>query len=216
MSDGASLALIAVAGTGTLGHLVWGDPQGPSKSKAVIKALAVAGLAGLAMLNSAPWLLVLGLALSVAGDVFMVWDREERWLLPGMAAFFLAHCAYVALFILNGDGVPDTGLSVAFVAAGLAMFLWLRSGLGRMFWPVAGYTLIIVSMGVAATTLQGPMRVALSGAALFMLSDALLAGNLFRIPQGHAARHYTSPAIWLTYVLAQALIMIAFVPDVLG
>jgi hypothetical protein len=39
------------------------------------------------------------------------------------------------------------------------------------------------------------------------VSDLVLAAELFRLPAGAAARRWTAPVVWWTYVAAQALII---------
>jgi uncharacterized membrane protein YhhN len=45
------------------------------------------------------------------------------------------------------------------------------------------------------------------GAALFVISDLVLASELFRIPEGAPIRRITAPVVWWTYAGAQALIV---------
>ncbi len=46
-----------------------------------------------------------------------------------------------------------------------------------------------------------------------MLSDGVLSLNLFRLAPGSAARIFTGPIVWLTYLAAQVLILWAFLPE---
>jgi uncharacterized membrane protein YhhN len=45
------------------------------------------------------------------------------------------------------------------------------------------------------------------GAMLFVVSDFVLATELFRLPQDAPVRAVTAPIVWWTYVGAQALIV---------
>ena len=67
-------------------------------------------------------------------------------------------------------------------------------------------------MGLAALglPLTQPAGIALIGAALFILSDAVLSLELFVLPATHAARRVTPFVIWSTYWLAQAVFLMAF------
>lgn len=215
----ATPALLALSVAGFLGHLWLGERLRPSLLKAAIKTACIAAMAVIAALEGGPALLVAGLALGALGDALLV-GEGDRFLLPGMGAFALGHAAYVALFLIHGDGTPDLAISAAALLAGLIMLGWLWPHLGAMRVPVILYTAIIAAMSIAAGTLQGPARLALAGAALFMLSDALLAGHLFRPqpdpirtdrPTGPAHR-LSAAAVWISYAGAQALITLAFLP----
>ena len=48
---------------------------------------------------------------------------------------------------------------------------------------------------------------AMLGAILFVVSDFVLATELFRLPEDAPVRRITAPVVWWTYVGAQALIV---------
>ena len=183
-----------------------------SLGRTVLKTTAVAALAVLALLIHRPWPLVAALALSAVGDAFLSGDAE-RWLPAGLGAFLLAHVGYIWLFRTQGYGLgvlaaePWRGAGAgAAVIAGVTMLVWLWRSIGPLRPAVAVYAAALALMVVTALTL--PMRLwpAMPGAALFLISDALLSAELFK---GFRSR-WSGPAVWATYYGAQGLIAYAF------
>ncbi len=129
----------------------------------------------------------------------------------GVAAFAIAHLAYVVLFqqvvgfdlalIVQGWRASVFVALIAFAAV-MARLLWPRTGALRM--PVMIYLCIIIAMGLAALALP-VVGFAMFAALLFIISDAVLAAELFLIPQGHRAHFRTPYVVWATYWGAQAL-----------
>lgn len=145
-----------------------------------------------------------GLVFSLAGDVFLMLPRDR--FIVGLASFLLAHLAYIAAFGVAGQPVSDPQLllPLGVVAAILLRLLW--PGLGKLRIPVILYTATIVVMVWRAWARNRDIpspgtALAAGGAALFLVSDALLALNRFRqrFPSAQAA-------VQVTYVAAQALI----------
>ena len=139
----------------------------------------------------------LGLAFSLAGDVFLMLPKDR--FIAGLVAFLLAHVAYIIGFRPRVPSEP----SVLLIALGLAVMVALVSaqiyrriaaglrakGKQRLLGPVLLYTLVISVMLVCAmlTLLSNrwyPLHaLAVSlGAALFYLSDTVLAWNRFVTP----------------------------------
>jgi len=160
----------------------------------------------------------LGLAFSLAGDVFLMLPRER--FIPGLIAFLLAHVAYIIGFnqtapTWNLPGLIMTAL-VAFtiirvyrrIAAGL-----VASGNSALRLPVLIYSLVISLMLVSALlTLTGiswqalPAILVSAGALLFFISDTLLAFNKFvqRLKYGPLA-------VIITYHIGQTLLTVGAV-----
>lgn len=183
-----------------------------SLGRTVLKTTAVAALAVLALVFHQAWPLVAGLALSALGDAFLAGDAE-RWLPAGLGAFLLAHACYIWFFLRNGHGLGELAAepwrgagACAAVIAGGVMLTWLWRSIGPLRPAVAAYAAALAGMVVTALTL--PMRdwPAMPGAALFLISDALLSAELFK---GFRTR-WSSPAVWATYYGAQGLIAYAF------
>ena len=159
------------------------------------------------------WLVPLGLALGALGDLCLAL-KGERWFLAGVGAFGLGHLAYAGGFLLRSgalgfDGV-STGEGLALVAlAGLLVSteFWLAPRTGDLRWPVRGYVVLIGLMGVAAVLLPvaSGQSVLRWGAALFILSDLMLAIQLF-VATGAGLRRRLALALWPAYWGGQVLI----------
>ncbi|MEQ1953703.1 lysoplasmalogenase [Mesorhizobium sp. CN2-181] len=181
-----------------------------------MKTLAVALLAVLAGMQGGHWLLVLALALSAAGDLFLS-RSGERAFLAGLASFLAAHIAYVALFANVGGGLgvlaaaPWRGALAAVLAVyGLVMLalLWRRIG-PELRMPVAVYIVTILAMGISALTLDAPLVII--GALLFMTSDTLLATEKFLLPAISRQRDWMRYAVWGTYYVGQLAITLGLI-----
>lgn len=171
--------------------------------------LALAGIAG-----QAPGLIVAGLALGSAGDLALS-RPGTRAFLAGMAAFALGHLAYVVAFVsrsLELGGLAFGPGRVALLGLLAVLLLstefWLAPRTGALRWPVRGYGLIIGAMAAAVILLpENPGdRVLQAGAALFLLSDTLLAIRLF-VARGEPAKQALGYAVWPAYWAGQALIL---------
>ena len=96
------IALVALACVALVALLFAGLPA----PAAAMKAIASSAFIALAI-RSGAWssmfgrLILLGLALSWCGDMFLVGDSRVAFL-AGLTAFLLAHLAYVSAFIKHG------------------------------------------------------------------------------------------------------------------
>jgi uncharacterized membrane protein YhhN len=141
---------------------------------------------------------VAGLVLSGLGDTALL--GPESWFVPGMGAFAAAHACYITALSRDGAarGVrPRVAAGYAALWAVLIVVLW--RGLGTLHVPVALYSLLLVSMAVLAS---GRNRSAAAGGALFVVSDALIAGGL----AGISAASRQEPAVMPAYIAAQFLL----------
>lgn len=202
----------------------------------VAKPGAMLALLGWLWLNAGPALttplmiwFVVGLVLSLAGDVWLM--LPPRFFLAGLVSFLLAHVAYMIGFLCGPDPITaceapafyavsvwrvDTLLSVAVVAAPLictAVCLVRRVSQaldqgdhGQLRGPIMAYTGIITLMVIVSmTTLFRPdwpsygAVAAVAGAELFFLSDGLLAWNRFVRPM-----RYGKLIVIVAYHLGQA------------
>ena len=145
--------------------------------------------------------IVVGLGLSLAGDVFLLLV-DERWFTPGLGSFLLAHLAYivamahlhltrslfgVALIVL-ALGIGTVGVRVVVGAARQAKSLQL---------PVLVYVCVISTMVAFAVATESPWLIA--AALLFYASDLMLGWDRFV-----KARAFSGLAVMVTYHLAQA------------
>jgi hypothetical protein len=162
-------------------------------------------------------LIALGMTFGFVGDLFLahLLPFLKEPVIGGIGAFGLGHVAYIAALIGFGDqvGLNATG------PRWLGWLMWLLIGVvawylvvfrgGRptaLHWLALPYALLLASTVGFATGLavQSPAFIPLAvGGALFLLSDLILAAQLFN------SRHFPliGDAIWLTYGPAQMLIV---------
>ena len=166
---------------------------------AMVKAAGIILLAVFA-LRTRSFVLAVALIASAVGDVMLAW--EPRQMVFGIAAFAVAHLAYIALFAqrLRADGVR--GLIGYFLAAGVmiygvAMLAWMRPGMGELQTAATVYNGIILVMAVLAVLSRAPV-LAVTGALLFVASDSLIGAREFQ-----NAFLWSGPVIWVTYFVAQ-------------
>jgi uncharacterized membrane protein YhhN len=148
---------------------------------------------------------VAALALSLAGDVLLALPGDR--LLPGLAAFLLAHVCYIAAFSAGTAFAPSQLLWLlpwGLAAGGVVAYTW--TGLGRHRVPVLCYVAVICVMAWRAamrgqTALpRASVVLALLGAGLFVASDAILTIRRFRRPF-RAAHGLELGAYWTAQLL---------------
>ena len=203
----------------------------PFPGSVALKALGMAPLAVLALrvleegerasgepaetgLRDGP-LLAAALALSCVGDVLLHLGFR-RYFGFGLGAFFLAHVAYIALFVRSWPRpLRPRRLEVLLVAAVLlysvAVTAWLSTHLGGYALPVIAYSIAITAMTTSAILARFSTPLVWVGALLFMLSDSLIAAGRFRTALPLAAY-----LIWPTYYLGQYAIAIGFLRQKAG
>jgi len=190
----ADLALVAVFAALAVADwaAIWSGADARrriTKPAATIALVALAAFAG-EMAGDARAALVIAVVLCLAGDVALL-DKSERRFLLGLAAFALGHIAYIATALLVGVSWPR--LAAAFpvlaVLLGFQAANRILQGAGRrggavLLVAVAGYSLIISAMVV--TAFGTASWLAGAGAALFALSDSLIAYDRFVRPVSRA------------------------------
>ncbi len=161
-------------------------------------------------------LIAAGMSFGFLGDLAMARLLPIRnRVVGGIAAFGIGHILYIAALVGFGNlaGLDDAGARWGSVAVwwllGLAGW-WLIVYRGQeatpLHWAALPYGLLLASTTGFATGLavQDPSFIPLAlGAALFLLSDQILAGELF---SGLHFR-YIGDVIWLTYGPGQMLIV---------
>ncbi len=144
----------------------------------------------------------LGLVLSSVGDVLL--DMDGLFV-GGMAAFGLAHVCYIVAFagVIRREGLNKAGWPIAAVVlvASVALAIWFNPGMAEkgLLIPASIYQAIISVMVITAVMSKAPL-IAKLGAAIFMLSDTLIAVGLFageKVPVG---------SVWITYAGAQIML----------
>lgn len=150
-------------------------------------------------------LILLGLVLSLGGDVALLWPRQG--FLPGLVAFLLAHLAYIAAFCVPVRLAARPVAFVLYALIALTILSQLWPGIpGGLQAPVVAYVVCLATMAAqalvwwrASTPLDAALaRRAALGGALFMVSDGLLATNKFG-----AALPLAALGILASYWLAQ-------------
>lgn len=155
------------------------------------------------------YLIFFALLLSWAGDVLL---QMKGMFIPGLISFLLAHVFYIVYFIKTGKGKkgilqlqPLIGVPVLIY---ILIFLWLLYPfLNELKIPVTVYGITIGTMLLMAVNTRRKLSndasaLFFTGALLFVISDSLLAVNLF------AMNHLVlSLCVMLTYASAQYLIV---------
>ena len=184
----------------------------------VAKPLTTAGLVAVALTidpvhPSVRTAFVVALVLSLVGDVLLMLPGE-RWFVPGLGAFLLAHIAYVVGFVIG----PGTGAELAVgalvtvvvaVPLGVRLLRAVRRTSPALAGPVAAYVTVIAVMVACATGWGNAFAVV--GAWLFFASDALIGETRFVRPDDGAAARWGPLAVIVTYHLGQAGLVLSLV-----
>ncbi len=153
------------------------------------------------------------LTVSSVGDFFLgvrrlgKLDGESLFLL-GLGSFLVAHLVYIAMFrkyraLIWWRPGPARVWGVVTILVVVAVMLGiLRQSLGSLLIPVVIYSLVLSGMGISAMLADLETSLAAFGALLFIASDAMIAISKFRHPFS-----YSGELIWMTYYLAQFLIL---------
>lgn len=153
----------------------------------------------------------LALFFSWCGDVLLMFQgKEELFFILGLSAFLLAHIFYILFFhyIRIQEKIPGNGWYLLFLLIYYSVLMReLNPFLGTLAIPVRVYGLIISVMLLMAMHMKAlPVKKAgwsmLAGAALFVVSDSVLAINKFYHPFDGAGI-----VIMLTYGAAQFYIV---------
>ena len=158
-------------------------------------------------------LLVIAILFCWAGDVLLMFtENNELFFLLGLASFLIGHIFYMLTFNKMADknsiGKPLQPLFYLIpLLFALSLLIVLFPNLGEMKVPVIAYATVISLMCVAAMrrwqrTDTPSFITVLTGAVLFIFSDALIAINKFHTPFNLA-----SLLIMITYIAAQYLII---------
>lgn len=160
-----------------------------------------------------PWMLVLaGLFLSWAGDIFLLFEAKgPMFFIGGLASFLLAHVCYIIYFLrceasyARAWGQFRLWLILALsYSAGLVALLFPK--LGELLIPVMAYAAVLTLMLISSIAVIGSAapqasRFLVIGAICFVVSDSCLAFNKFHTPFPLAG-----VIIMMTYGVAQWLI----------
>jgi uncharacterized membrane protein YhhN len=149
----------------------------------------------------------MGLVFSLIGDICLMLPSDR--FVAGLASFLVAHLFYIAAFSPGVEWIFSLVALAPFMIIGVLLLKLLWPYLDKMKWPVLAYMLVIMTMAGQALArwiqFDPPGAwLALFGAVLFIISDAVLAWSRFRRAY-RAAR-----AVNLgTYYMAQWLIALS-------
>lgn len=215
------LAMAALAAVADWVAVARSDDRLEYAAKPAVLALLTAAAAVLADAHTdlvdRKWWFVAALAFCLLGDVLLMLPRDL--FIPGLLAFLVGHVLFIVGLLQppSPPGTPPfvfstTGLVVASVVAlavgavpaTLIFKALLKDGAAVLIGPVTIYLVAILTMAVLAANVGVPA--AALGAALFVVSDTVLALNRFVRPLTHG-----DMAVHVTYHLAQVLLVLSLV-----
>jgi len=161
-------------------------------------------------------ILLFSLGFSWLGDAFLMYQKSnEIYFILGLGSFLVAHVLYIICYVkmsnqseVDKDKRPRLARYDLFlVLIWFALISVLLPVLGEMKIPVMLYSMTITGMTLAALhrfqkTTQSSFWMVMIGALIFMLSDSMIAINMFLEPIAHA-----STLIMVTYIIAQVFIV---------
>lgn len=165
--------------------------------------------------NTLTRLMIAAIFFSWCGDIIlMLQGSYEKLFVFGLASFLIAHLFYIPAYgkaVNQGDSEASQSFirtRIAFLLfVGIALIYILYPRLEEMLIPVSLYTIVIITMAVAAVrrkgrTIDKSFIMVYSGALLFIMSDSMIAINKFLNPLVQARL-----LIMATYIAAQFLIV---------
>jgi uncharacterized membrane protein YhhN len=186
--------------------------------RSVVKTVPLLLLALIATKGGAPGVLALAFGASAAGDLCLSRPGQKPFLI-GMGFFAAAHVAFITAFLtasgltLWGSAAEQPVLTVALILLLLSTEVWLAPFAGDLKLPLRAYALVIGAMALAASGLPQGASPARIGAAMFVLSDLLIAVQMFRLNPETWRFRATGYALWSLYFMGQALILTAFLEN---
>ena len=195
----------AFFGLSCLGYLLVA-PSAPLEFFALLKIIPIILLSFLVVragINSVSLHLLLALLFSMGGDVLL----EMNLFVPGLSSFLFAQLLYGSLFLrYHSNWSADYQISLLLVGASLVMAVIIWSYAGDMRPPVIAYLPVITFMGLSANI--SPIKSAILGAAVFILSDSIIAIDRFVMAVPASGR-----LIMISYYVAQFLLVGAVIQE---
>ncbi len=185
------------------------------KCAASVMFVMVAYSAGAGISQTYYVLILIGLCLSLAGDVLLIFT-QTKFLVTGAVCFLLAHFAYIAAFwTITPPSAYDAAIFVVLATIGLAAF---RKRLRRPSRIVVGgvaYALVLCAMTAKASAmLFAPHHeyifivFAAAGAVLFAISDMALAYGWFNPGIKQRAGIFSTIAYYSGQILIALSVMV--------
>lgn len=151
--------------------------------------------------------IVVGLLLSMAGDIFLMLPADL--FVPGLASFLLAHIAYIVALLALGPGLGGLVVGVVLVAIA-ALLVGRRIVAGAAAVDQTLRIPVIAYMGAISTMVAlafgTGLLLAIGGALLFFISDAVLGWTRF---VGDFPR--SRSIVMVTYHLGQVGLVLALI-----
>jgi uncharacterized membrane protein YhhN len=213
MGEPVFWALVALSAGAAVTYGAFFLNRPPSLLRAGVKTLFMGALTAAFATTPVHPILLIALGAAAAGDFFLAFDK--KWTLPlGILSFLIAQLAYFliffALWIFSGDNAPlwpRYAAMVLIVATAIGFLLWMAPKLRWMALGVVPYAIAIAAMACMAMWLPWAGWPAMVGVISFLVSDFVLAAELFRLAPDSPARRITAPVVWWTYAAAQLLIV---------
>ncbi len=179
----------------------------------LFKPLTTFLILGVALVRSAAsWseyslLIAVALVFCLAGDIWLMLPKDR--FIPGLVSFLLGNlvCSFAFASSIRLRGQAWMAAPVVLIGAAALWYLWpgLKTSLRA---PVSAYVAVMVAMCglaiyLASGTPSAGALLAATGAALYLISDAMLAINKFRRP------FHLAQALTLSTYFA-GLLLIAF------
>ncbi len=150
---------------------------------------------------------VSALFFSFWGDTFLLFKQD--FFLFGLVSFLMAHILYIKIsanYLKMISPSKILGASIPFIIAFGSIIYLIKDGLTEMLIPVIIYGIIISTFGTIALINYSQEKSTenlwlLLGAIIFIISDSLLAINMF-----YEAKSIYGVSIMITYIVAQYLI----------
>lgn len=149
--------------------------------------------------SSTRTILLFALLLSGCGDLLLAFDK----FIYGVAAFLIAQLSYALIFKSYWKSFINRWPITLLLFVYMLVMAWLLlTKLGELTAPVMAYLVAIAMMGFLAINSSLPMRWAVLGAMVFIVSDSLIAVNkfLYAIP-------FESYWIMISYYSAQFMLV---------
>ncbi|MDH7447895.1 lysoplasmalogenase [Aquimarina sp. 2201CG14-23] len=154
-------------------------------------------------------LMVLALFFSLLGDILLLFDKiHSLFFIGGLVSFLSAHVLYVLVFAKKRNpNKRNLIFLIITLCYGVLLFFYLKDGLAELLIPVIIYMIVILTMSNMSYLREGKVSVhsyqlVFVGSLFFMLSDSLLAINMFYKPL-----YLGNILIMSTYAIAQLLIV---------
>lgn len=183
---------------------------------AILLVYAIFTLSG-----SARFLVALALLASLIGDVFLALPIENSFIY-GLVSFFIAHLAYIVSFVaLRGHiqkhsrrlfeqrgfftAIQPAALCLTIMCFSSVMAWHILPATEELYYTVIAYIGVITLMGLSAV-LWCKSKMIVTGAIIFIISDAVLAQSVFKAPLPFSPMWVMSTYYIAQYCLSLGLI----------